>query len=197
MATLAFLEQNNGDHMNIGMTAVFVTALSVAGLALASESSPYAGEESREIKALSKSEIDGLLAGKGMGYGKAAELNGYPGPAHVLELGDELSLTASQRQETEIVFAQMETAAKALGADLVAAERALDQAFRSKKIDESSLSELVKNIGDAESRLRVVHLRAHLQQTEILNDQQISKYMALRGYSRAGHGNHHKHHHGR
>src|SRR5690606_30744725 len=109
------------------------------------------------------SEIDGLLAGKGMGYGKAAELNGYPGPAHVLELGDELSLTASQRQETEIVFAQMETAAKALGADLVAAERALDQAFRSKKIDESSLlSELVKNIGDAESRLRVVHLRAHL-----------------------------------
>ncbi|WP_206668604.1 Spy/CpxP family protein refolding chaperone [Pseudomonas saliphila] len=187
----------NGNHMNIGITIVFVMVLSLAGLALASEGSPYADEESREVKALSKSEIDGLLSGKGMGYGRAAELNGYPGPAHVLELGEELSLTASQRRETEVIFARMEAAAKALGTELVAAESALDQAFRSKKIDESSLSELVKSIGDAESRLRAVHLSAHLQQTEILDDQQISTYMALRGYNSAGHGNHRKDHHGK
>ena len=42
--------------------------------------SPYAGQESREIKSLSPAEVDGYLAGAGMGFAKAAELNGYPGP---------------------------------------------------------------------------------------------------------------------
>jgi len=184
--------------MSSKMTAVFVMMLTMlGGESLASESSPYAGEEAREIKSLSKAEVGGLLSGKGMGYAKAAELNGYPGPAHVLELSEELSLSADQRRETEVIFSQMEVSAKDMGADLVAAERALDEAFRSKKIDESSLSKLVKDIGNIESRLRAVHLGAHLQQTKILNDEQISEYMDLRGYNRAGHGNHHKHHHGK
>ena len=176
-------------------TVLVVVLVTLAGQALASKSSPYAGEEDREIKALSKSQIDGLLSGKGMGYAKAAELNGYPGPAHVLELKEELSLTADQRRKTEVIFSKMETAAKNLGANLVAAERALNDALTSKMIDESSLSELVKNIGDIESRLRTIHLSAHLQQTKILNNQQISKYMALRGYGRAGHGGHQYNHH--
>lgn len=181
--------------MSSKMTLVFVMILAMlGGKSLASESSPYAGEEARAIKSLSEAEIDGLLSGKGMGYAKAAELNGYPGPAHVLELSEELSLSADQRSETEIIFSQMEASAKDLGADLVAAERALDEAFRSKRIDETSLSKLVEDIGIIESRLRAVHLRAHLQQTEILNDEQISSYMDLRGYNRGEHGSHHAHH---
>ena len=47
--------------------------------------SPYAGEESRAIKSLSASEIQALRQGHGMGYAKAAELNHYPGPRHVLD----------------------------------------------------------------------------------------------------------------
>ncbi len=184
--------------MNSRMTVVFVVMLAMLGeVSLASESSPYAGEETREIKSMSKAEVDGLLSGKGMGYAKAAELNGYPGPAHVLELSEKLSLSADQRRETEIIFSQMEASAKDLGAELVKAERALDDAFRSKKIDESYLSKLVEDIGTIESRLRAVHLRAHLQQTKILNNEQITEYMDLRGYNRAGHGSHHKHHHGK
>lgn len=182
--------------MNSRVKAVLVMVLvMLAGQALASDGSPYAGEEAREIKALSESQIDDLLSGKGMGYAKAAELNGYPGPAHVLELKEELSLTADQQRETGVIFAQMETAAIDLGVNLVAAERELNEAFRSKVIDESSLSELVKNIREIESRLRAVHLSAHLQQTRILNHQQISKYIALRGYGPAGHGGHHNNHH--
>lgn len=182
--------------MSSKTAVVFVTALAVlGGKSFASENHPYTGEETRAIKSLSKAEVDGLLSGKGLGYGKAAELNGYPGPAHVLELSEELSLSADQRRETEIIFAQMEAAAKELGGDLVKAERALDEAFRTKKIEESSLSKLVDDIGDIESRLRAVHLRAHLQQTEVLDDEQISGYMELRGYNRAGHGSQHRHHH--
>lgn len=178
--------------MNRKMRAMFVIILGLlTGEAFGSEGSPSAGEQAPEIKALSKSQIDGLLAGKGMGYGKAAELNGYPGPAHVLELAAELSLTAEQRKDTEAIFARMEAAAKDLGAELVAAERALDQAFKSKVIDGVSLSKLAKDIGNVESRLRATHLNAHLQQTRILSDHQIVKYMTLRGHNRDGHGGHH------
>ncbi len=181
--------------MSSKMPVVFVMILAMlGGKSLASESSPYAGEEAREIKSLSKAEVDSLMTGKGMGYAKAAELNGYPGPVHVLELSKKLSLSADQRRETEIIFSQMEASAKDLGADLVAAERALDEAFKNKVIDKLSLSKLVENIGNIESRLRAVHLGAHLQQTKMLNDEQISEYMDLRGYNRTGHGSHHNHH---
>jgi hypothetical protein len=44
--------------------------------------SPYVGQEYREIKALSTQEISDYISGRGMGLAKAAELNGYPGPAH-------------------------------------------------------------------------------------------------------------------
>lgn len=90
----------------------------------ATEITPYSGQETREIKGLSESDIDGLLSGKGMGYAKAAELNGYPGPAHVLELGEKLDLTARQRAETRAIFKRMQNAAQELGAELVAAARA-------------------------------------------------------------------------
>lgn len=177
------------------LITVFVMGLAVlSGGAFASKGSPYVGEEAREIKALSESHIAGLLAGKGMGYAKAAELNGYPGPAHVLELAEGLSLTADQRTKTEAVFAQMEAAAKTLGAELVAAEAALDEALKSMMVDEASLLKLVQKIGDVESRLRAVHLNAHLQQVRILDDDQILKYMELRGYHRSHHGMHESQH---
>ncbi len=167
-----------------------------AGQISAAEPSPYSGEETRQIKALSESDINGLLAGKGMGYAKAAELNGYPGPKHVLELGKQLSLTAEQQKKTETIFASMEASAKSLGAELIAAERELDQAFANKKIDEATLTELINKIGHVESQLRTAHLNAHLQQVKVLNEKQIALYMTLRGYNEAGdHGAHHHHHH--
>jgi hypothetical protein len=72
--------------MMIPVRLLPVLYLAVAAAAAASPSvSPYAGQAGREIKALSREEVEGLLAGQGMGYAKAAELNRYPGPAHVLE----------------------------------------------------------------------------------------------------------------
>src|SRR5216684_672751 len=65
--------------------------------AMAAQPSPYAGQESRAIKALSEAEIDDLMNGRGMGLAKAGELNGYPGPIHVLDMGAELGLTQEQR----------------------------------------------------------------------------------------------------
>jgi Spy/CpxP family protein refolding chaperone len=95
---------------------------------------PYAGQQSRAIKALSDEDIAALLKGEGMGYAKAAELNGYPGPKHVLDLADRLKLTPDQRQQVQAIFDRMSASAKPLGAELVERERVLDQLFQKGEI---------------------------------------------------------------
>lgn len=179
----------------IVLKASVLALIAISVEAPASEGLAYAGQEMREIKALSESHVAGLLAGKGMGYAKAAELNGYPGPRHVLDLAEELGITAKKRAETQELFNQMQSSAKDLGAELVAAERALDVLFRNRTIDQSSLSEVMTKIGRIEARLREVHLHAHLRQTQLLSTQQVADYMTLRGYDRGGHLHRHRNHH--
>lgn len=58
--------------------------------------SAYAGQADRAIEALSPERVRGLLAGGWMGLAKAAELNGLPGPKHVLDLAEPLVLTPDQ-----------------------------------------------------------------------------------------------------
>src|SRR5690606_6134914 len=93
--------------------------------------STYLGQEEREIKALSAGDIDAYLSGQGMGLARAAELNGYPGPAHVLELAAELGLSRDQLERTQALHASMRSRAVELGRQLVAEERNLDRLFRS------------------------------------------------------------------
>jgi Spy/CpxP family protein refolding chaperone len=156
--------------------------------------SPYAGEQTREIKSLSASDVSGLQNGAGMAYAKAAELNGYPGPMHVLELARPLQLSAEQRSATEQLMAQHKEKARELGAQLVDAERALDSAFASKQIDAPRITELTQRIGVLQATLRAEHLRTHLAQTALLKPEQIASYQSLRGYDKAG-GTSHSHTH--
>src|SRR6266849_3579115 len=64
--------------------APIALALSL-GTASAQSQQPYAGLQTRPIKAISEQQIADLKAGRGMSLALAAELNGYPGPKHVLE----------------------------------------------------------------------------------------------------------------
>jgi Spy/CpxP family protein refolding chaperone len=157
--------------------------------------SPYAGEQAREIKSLSASDISALQAGAGMAYAKAAELNGYPGPMHVLELAAPLRLSMDQREATEKLMTQHKTKVRALGAQFIDAERALDAAFASKQVDAQIITALTQRIATVQATLRAEHLRTHLQQTALLDEQQIASYKTLRGYDQpAGQPNHqHKH----
>jgi hypothetical protein len=86
-------------------------ALIVAVPVVAAEA-PYAGQQARAIKALSDADIAALRNGEGMSMAKAAELNGYPGPAHVLQLAPQLGLTETQQREVQAVFDRMSAAAK-------------------------------------------------------------------------------------
>jgi hypothetical protein len=77
--------------MKFLIAAATLSLLATAALA----QSPYAGMQTRPIKALSKQQVVDLKAGRGMGLALAAELNGYPGPIHVLS--DKLGLTPEQK----------------------------------------------------------------------------------------------------
>jgi Spy/CpxP family protein refolding chaperone len=153
--------------------------------------SPYAGAEGRDIKALSAADVDAYLTGQGMGFAKAAELNGYAGPKHVLELATELDLTAEQRTRTQALFASMQTKAVELGRQLVDEERKLDRLFASTGITQDSLQESVARIGELQADVRAAHLEAHLEQAEILTSEQRDRYLRLRGYHASG--THHAH----
>ena len=76
--------------------------------------SPYAGEEARLIKSLSSEDIHDLLNGRGWGLAKAAELNGVPGPAHLLEMKNQIALSAKQVRSVQGVWSQMNNNARRL-----------------------------------------------------------------------------------
>jgi Spy/CpxP family protein refolding chaperone len=158
-----------------------VMSATLAGPCLAHATSPYAGQEMRGIKSLAKKDVHAYLAGKGMGLAKSAELNGYPGPAHVLSLADTLSLSAQQTQQTEALFNTMKTKAKELGRTLAEKERQLDQAFSGKSVTRASLQLMLGQIAAVQARLRQVHLEAHLEHAKILTPEQIASYNKLRG----------------
>ena len=143
---------------------------------------PYAGLEARPIKALSEQQIADLRAGRGMGLALAAELNGYPGPMHVLELADSLSLSDQQRAKVQDLFAAMRAEAIPLGDKLIAQEAELDRQFANKTISPASLADSMAAIGTTQAELRQAHLKYHLSTAEALTPAQVQRYGELRGY---------------
>lgn len=181
-----------GDKMKHLIFLIVISTLAFS--TLANTKSPYIGQEAHEIKALSQQEVEGYLNGKGLGYAKAAELNQYPGPRHVLDLGKELTLTEEQTEQTQEIFDAMKAQASTLGKELVEKERELDQQFANKSIDDESLMILLSDIGALQANIRYVHLNAHLEQKALLTEDQIQLYDHLRGYG-TSHNGEHKHSH--
>jgi Spy/CpxP family protein refolding chaperone len=175
------------------LTLAFI-ACALTFAAYADTTSPYQGQESRKIKALSQEEVEGYLNGKGLGYAKAAELNQYPGPRHVLDAAKELALSDEQTKRTQAIFDDMQQRAIKLGKQLVAKEQELDRQFASGTADASSLKALLAEIGKIQTDIRYVHLNAHLQQVTVLSKHQIHLYNQLRGYNAANDGEHHHAH---
>lgn len=164
-----------------------------SGLAVASTQSPYSGEEAHQIKALSPDEINGLLQGKGMGFAKAAELNQFPGPRHVLDMASQLQLSNLQIEQTNQLFESMRESAVSLGAQVVFYEKELDSLFSSGQVAAAELDSLLLKIGEAKAKLRGTHLHAHLEMKKILNQHQMMMYDNLRGYSNRSSNHGHSH----
>jgi hypothetical protein len=146
----------------------------------------YAGQDARAVAMLSPEDVENFFAGRGMGLAKSAELNGYPGPMHVLEHEGYLALTADQKVQVIAAFDTMKATSISLGQHYVAAEQAVDDALKSKASAETVATRVAaayKVLGE----IRMAHLTAHLQITPLLTDVQRAKYAELRGYTSGQH----------
>jgi len=166
------------------LAALVVIAIAAAPYTVPAEAQqPYAGLEARPIKALSDQQLADLRAGRGMGLALAAELNGYPGPTHVLELAEPLGLSEAQRVKMQELFAAMKAETVPLGERLIAQEAELERLFAGRTITETSLAATMQAISTTQAALRTAHLKYHLASVTVLAPAQIHQYAELRGYS--------------
>lgn len=144
--------------------------------------SKYAGQEKQNIKSLTASDIEELQRGGGWGLAKAAELNGVPGPAHLLELKDKVPLTADQIEKITQIYSTMQADAIEQGIKLIELEKGLEYHFQDRSINDAILQDYLAKIAHTRMTLRYIHLATHLLTPEILTEEQISTYNQLRGY---------------
>ena len=154
--------------------------------AAAAASPPYAEFRAWRVKALSEEQAAALLAGRGASLALAAELNGYPGPMHVLEHAEALGLSPAQWARAEALQDAMGAEARAVGARLVALEEELDALFAGGGADAGRLAAVTAVLGALGGRLREVHLAAHVTMREALSPDQRAAYARLRGYHAPG-----------
>jgi hypothetical protein len=77
-------------------------------------------------------------------------LNGYPGPAHVLQPAGQLRLTDARRRDVQAIFDRMSAAAKLLG-ELIAQEQALDRLFANGDITPDRLAAATRPLPNCEA----------------------------------------------
>jgi Spy/CpxP family protein refolding chaperone len=148
--------------------------------------SKYITQENRIIKSLSSEDIESLETGTGDAFGgmaKLAELNGYPGPRHVLDLGKELGLTTAQKENITMIYNYMKREALKLGQEILQIEKTANELFDNKSISDSELQRLIKKSAENYGKLRYIHLTTHLKMMDILSQEQIILYNTLRGYN--------------
>lgn len=141
-----------------------------------------------EPEGLAPAQLQALREGRGMGLSLPAELNGHPGPVHVLENAEALALTPPQAAAMAGLVERMKGEAVALGERIIAREAELDALFAAGRPDDARLASLVEDIALLTGRLRLVHLRTHADTAVLMTPEQVAKYNAIRRPGHAGHG---------
>ena len=134
-----------------------------------------------QLKSLTAKQVAQYRQGAGMGYAVVAERSRFPGPMHVLELGDKLGLTAEQRAAVTRIFDAHKAQARHIGARRVEAEQVLEQLFRSGAVGQEALAQAVHAAAALEGEYRLSHLDAHRLTRSVLSSEQVSRYDELRG----------------
>lgn len=171
--------------MRIMMMLTFLLLMTSSALAQDRLNSPYRQQAATGLRGLNEKEIADLKAGNGMGLARAAELNSYPGPRHVLDAIAEgkLSATREQRERIQQVFNTMNRDAVDVGGKILAEEQILEAGFRSATMTDTDLRSRITRIAALQGELRAIHLAAHILTRGILSETQIDRYNELRGYT--------------
>jgi len=145
--------------------------------------SPYAAgfDAAARIRSLGPEEIADIERGAGARFALPEEVNGVPGPRHVLDLAAELSLTPEQTAAVQAVADEMLAAVIPAGRAYLDAILALEADFRAGTLTEANLPARVIDVGRLEGELAASHLTAHLRTATLLTSAQIAEYTRLRG----------------
>lgn len=155
--------------------------LLVSVLLASCASSPESLNPATVSRTISQAEVDALLLGQGMGMAAAAEINGYPGPRHALDLKEELNLTPDQRFAISRLMGATLGQTRALGQRIVDAERRLDTDMATGQLSSDQVKARLENIASLRAQLRFTHIDAHLKTKKILTQDQVARYYELRG----------------
>jgi len=171
--------------MRIVLALAATLMLGAPALAQDQLASPYRHQAAMGLRGLSESETTALETGTGMGMARAAELNGYPGPRHVLDAvaAGKLAASPEQVQRIQQIFDGMQRDAQRIGARILEEERQLEAGFSAATMTADDLRARVGRIAALEGELRTIHLAAHLATRAILSDVQVARYNELRGYA--------------
>ena len=120
------------------LTFIFFNSLTAIAASEPGYKSIYIGQETRDIKSLSNEDINALRTGAGWGLAKAAELNGLPGPRHILDMKKEINLTTEQERMVRGLFNEMNKKAIELGNKYIEYEKELNNRFAERNIDENA-----------------------------------------------------------
>lgn len=171
-----------------------IAALALLPMCAIANDQPYAGQERRAIKALSDQEIADYRNGRGMGSSKAAELNHYPGPRHVLDHAQALLLSPEQQARTQRIHDAMARDAAGIGERIVQKEAQLEALFATGRAAPDNTRQLVQEIAVLQAEFRLAHLDAHVSMRQVLTQDQVAAYDRIRGYGGTkAHGGGHKH----
>ncbi len=164
----------------------FVGLVSVTGLAAAAAATlalPGAAATQQQaapiVASLTAADSAAYLRGEGRGMALAAELNGFPGPRHVLQVADSLALTPEQRAAIAALETRMSDEVRPLGARLAGTELALDSLFAGGAATPAAVDRLLDRWATLSGRLRAAHLRAHIAARALLSPGQLARYRAL------------------
>jgi len=148
-------------------------AVAAADKTMPSEEAPATTDPAP--KSLSEKEVQQLLTGRGMGMGRPAAVQGYPGPMHVLRQAEALDLDNDQIARTGALRQRVQSASRDLGARIVEAEHELDRILGQAPVDREQMHAKLDQIADLRAELRAAHLETHLDQAELLTESQRSR----------------------
>jgi Spy/CpxP family protein refolding chaperone len=131
-----------------------------------------------------------LEKGAGAGMAKYADLNGYPGPKHILEIQDTLKLSEQQKTRIQVIFYEMKANAVAKGKLIIEKEEKLEALFREGKASGLEVNSLAREIGKLRGDLRAVHMNAHIKAKNALTKEQAALYNSIRHGSEQHHSLH-------
>lgn len=158
------------------LTLSIVIALPVFAQNEAAEPAAEATSADQLVTSLMPRQERMLREGRGMGLARAAELNGYPGPMHVLQQEDALELSDEQRAATAELMARVRDQAPALGEKILTAEAELNAMFAEGTVTREAMETKLTEIAELNAELRAVHMSAHLDQAALLTPEQKAAY---------------------